>query len=107
MEMKKFGPGEEALIRLTEFRAVIEYTYEGSTGTVVGPENMKYEIGTKIPLISHPEKKDEYLIASITGFYIHRRSITLIIVLLLWVAIYSTIAQMQKGIVTGKKQKGS
>ena len=105
VEMRKFGPGEEALIRLTEFRAVIEYRYKGSTRTVIGPENMKYEIGTKIPLIIHPEKEDEYMIASITGFYIHRRSIALIIVLLLWVAIYTTIVQMQKGTVSGKKQK--
>jgi hypothetical protein len=97
VEMRKFGPGEEALIRLTEFRAVIEYRYRGNTHTVIGPENMKYEIGTKMPLIIHPEKEDKYIIASITGFYIHRRSITLIIVLLLWVAIYTTIAQMQKG----------
>ena len=106
VEMKKFGPGEEALIRLTEFRAVIEYQHKGSTRTVIGPENMRYEIGTKIPLIIHPEKEDEYMIASITGFYIHRRSITLIIVLLLWVAIYTTIAQMQKGTVTRKKHTG-
>jgi hypothetical protein len=101
VEMQKITSGEDALIRLTEFRAVIEYRYMDRTYRIFGPENMKYEIGEEIPLIIHPEKEDEYIIASLSGFYIHGRSVVLIIVLILWIAIYTTIVQAQKGRYTG------
>jgi hypothetical protein len=104
VEMKKVTPNEDALIRLTEFRAVIEYRFNERTYRIFGPENLKYDIGEKVPLIIHPEKEDEYIIASLSGFYIHKRSIALIIVLILWIAIYTTIVQVQKG-TTHKKRK--
>lgn len=104
--MQKVTSGEDALIRMTEFRAVIEYSYGERTSRIFGPENMKYEIGEKIPLIIHPDKEDEYIIASLSGFYIHKRSIALVIVLILWIAIYTTIVQVQKG-TTHRRRQGN
>lgn len=103
--MQKVTSGEDALIRMTEFRAVIEYSYGERTSRVFGPENLKYEIGEKIPLIIHPDKEDEYIIASLSGFYIHKRSIALVIVLILWIAIYTTIVQVQKGTTHRRRQR--
>jgi hypothetical protein len=108
VEMQKIASGEDALIRLTGFRALIEYRYMDRVYLVVGPENVNYEIGEKIPLIIHPEKENSFIIASIPGFYIHKRSVVLIIVLILWIAIYTTIVQMQGGQYTGSgSRKGN
>lgn len=105
VEMQKVTSGENALIRLTEFRAVIEYRFRDRTYRIFGPENMKYEIGKKIPLIIHPGKEDKYIIATLSGFYIHKRSTALIIVLILWIAIYTTIVQVQKGTTHRRRHK--
>jgi len=108
VEMQKITSGEDALIRLTGFRAVIEYSYMDHTHRIFGPENVNYEIGEKIPLIIHPDKEDDFIIASLSGFYIHNRSVVLIIVLILWIAIYTTIVQAQKGRYTGSgSRKGN
>lgn len=104
VEMKKYEPGEEVLFRIASFRAVIEFQYQDRTFLVPGPENLEYEIGEKVPLIIDPEDTDDFIIATLSGFYFQSRSIALIIVLILWIAIYTTIVQMQKGKTYRKKQ---
>jgi hypothetical protein len=103
VETKKEITGKESLIRGVEYRSIIRYNYDNRSYLIPGPENLVYETGRKIPLIVHPEKKDEVIIASLSGFYIHRRSISLIVVLFLWIAIYTTIVQLQQGTVYKRK----
>lgn len=106
VEMKKYVPGEEVLIRITSFRAVIEFQYQERNFRIPGPENLEYEIGEKVPLIIDPEDTDNYIIATISGFYFQSRSVMLIIVLILWIALYTTIVQTQKGKTRRKKGVG-
>jgi hypothetical protein len=103
VETKKDVTGKESLIRGVEFRSIIRYNYKEQTYLIAGPENLVYEIGKIIPLIVHPEMEDEVIIANLAGFYIHRRSIALIVVLILWIAIYTTIVQLQQGTVYKRK----
>ena len=103
IETKKKITGQESLIRGVEFRSIIRYDYNNQAYFIDGPENLVYETGKKIPLIVHPEKEGEVIIANLAGFYIHRRSIALIVVLILWIAIYTTIVQVQQGTVYKRK----
>ncbi len=103
LEMKKKVSGEESLFRSVERRAVIGYYYNDSARTIEGPENLEYETGKRIPLIVHPDREDKVIIANLAGFYIHQRSITLIVVFFLWIAIYTTLVQMQRGTIYGRK----
>jgi hypothetical protein len=95
IENKKITTGEGALIGGVEYRAIIAYTHDNKEKLLTGPENLRYEQGTQLRLIIHPQKPDKVIIASIAGFYIHKRSIALIVVFVLWLAIYSTIVQGQ------------
>ena len=104
IEMQKITTGEDALIRLTEFRAVIEYQYNNQSHRIFGPENVQYEQGETLPLIINPADPDKYIIATFTGFYFQQRSVVMIIVMILWIAIYTTIVQIQKGTVYRKKR---
>ncbi len=103
IETRKEITGKESLIRGVEYRSIIGYRYKNKTYTISGPENLVYETGKKVPLIVHPDKEGEVIIVSLAGFYIHRRSIALIIVLILWIAIYTTIVQVQRGTVYSRK----
>lgn len=103
IETKKKITGQESLIRGVEYRSIIRYNYNNRAYLIPGPENLVYETGKKIPLIVHPEKEGEVIIANMAGFYIHRRSISLIVVLVLWIAIYTTIVQVQQGTVYKRK----
>ncbi len=85
------------LIRSVEFRAIIEYEYGGQKQIMIGPENLRYKTGRKVPLILQPGKEEKIIIATLSGFYIQKRSIALIIVLILWIAIYTTLIQTQRG----------
>jgi hypothetical protein len=101
---KKEITGQESLIRGVETRSLIEYSYKGKTYTILGPENLVYEEGRSIPMIIHPEKEGEFIIATFTGFYVQRRSIAIIIVFIIWIAIYSTIVQIQRGTVYKRRR---
>lgn len=103
VETKKEITGMESLIRGVSYRSIIRYNYKDRTYHIAGPENLVYDTGKTIPLIVHPEKEDEVIIANLTGFYIHKRSIALLVVLVLWIAIYTTIAQIQQGTVYRRK----
>ena len=103
IETRKEVTGKESLIRGIEYRSIIRYQYKNKVYTIAGPENLVYETGKKVPLIVHPDKGGEVMIASLTGFYIHRRSIALIIVLILWIAIFTTIVQVQRGTTYSRK----
>ncbi len=103
IETKKEVTGKGSLIRGVEYRSIIRYNYNNRTYLISGPENLVYETGKKIPLIVHPEKEDEVIIANLAGFYIHNRSIAMIVVLILWIAIYSTIVQIQRGTIYKRK----
>jgi hypothetical protein len=103
IETKKKITGQESLIRGIEYRSIIRYNHKDRTYLISGPENLLYETGKKIPLIVHPEKEDKVIIANLTGFYIHQRSIALLVVLILWIAIYSTIVQVQQGTIYKRK----
>ncbi len=103
IETRKELTGKESLIRGVEYRSIIGYRYKNRNYTIAGPENLVYETGENVPLIVHPEKEDEVIIASLAGFYIHRRSIALIIVLILWIAIFTTILQVQRGTIYNRK----
>lgn len=103
VETKKEVAGKESLLGGVEYRSIIEYNYKDRAYLISGPENLVYEMGKKIPLIVHPEKEGEVIIANLAGFYIHRRSIALIVVMVLWIAIYTTIVQVQQGTVYKRK----
>lgn len=102
--MQEITSGEGALMRLTEFRAVIEYRYDNRNHRIFGPENVKYAPGKKLPLIIDPDHPGKYIIATVPGFYFRERSVILIIVLIIWLAIYTTIVQIQKGTVYRKRK---
>jgi hypothetical protein len=89
--------GDETLLRSVEFRAIIEYEFGGQKQILPGPENLRYKTGRKVPLILQPGNEDEIIIATLSGFYVQKRSIALIIVLILWIAIYTTLRQAQLG----------
>lgn len=74
----------------------IEYFIDGQRMTFKGPENIRYEIGEKLPLIVLPGKPEKVIIATFSGFYIDHRSIGLIIVLIIWLAIYTTLREQHK-----------
>lgn len=103
IESKKEVIGKGALIWGVEYRSIIRYNYRDRAYLIPGPENLVYEMGKTIPLIVHPEKEGEVIIANLAGFYIHRRSIALIVILVLWIAIYTTIVQMQQGTIYKRK----
>ncbi|MEX0981756.1 MAG: hypothetical protein WD577_06360 [Bacteroidales bacterium] len=103
IETRKEITGKESLIRGVEYRSIIGYRYKNRSYTIAGPENLVYETGKNVPLIVHPDKEGEVMIASLAGFYIHRRSIALIIVLILWIAIFTTIVQVQRGTLYSRK----
>jgi hypothetical protein len=103
VETKKEITGNGSLIRGVEYRSIIGYNYKDRAYFIPGPENLVYETGIKIPLIIHPEKEDEVIIANLAGFYIHNRSIAMIVVLILWIAIYTTIVQLQRGTIYKRK----
>lgn len=103
LEMKKKVSGEGSLFRSVEYRAVIGYYYNERPCIIEGPENLVYETGKRIPLIVHPDREDQVIIANLAGFYIHQRSIALIVVFFLWIAIYTTIFQMQRGTIYGRR----
>jgi len=103
VEIRKLTTGPGVLIGGIEYRPIIEYDYEGTRYQMVGPENTRYDVGTELPLIIHPRKRDKIIIATLAGFYIQPRSVSLIIVMLLWIAIFSTIVQVQKGKVYRKR----
>lgn len=103
IETRKEITGKESLIRGVEYRSIIGYRHKNRAYTLAGPENLVYETGKKVTLIVHPDKEGEVIIASLAGFYIHRRSIAIIVVLVLWIAIYSTIVQVQRGTIYSRK----
>ncbi|MEX0986859.1 MAG: hypothetical protein WD052_05225 [Bacteroidales bacterium] len=103
LETKKDTVGANLLFAGVETRSVIEYRYKEKSYTIDGPENLTFEKGQKIPLIIHPTKENKVIIANLAGFYIHKRSIALVIVFVLWIAIYSTIVQSQRGTIYKRK----
>jgi hypothetical protein len=103
LEMKRQVSGEGSLFRSVVNRAVIGYYYNERPCIIEGPENLVYDTGKRIPLIVHPDREDKVIIANLAGFYIHHRSIALIVVFFLWIAIYITIVQMQHGTIYGRR----
>jgi len=100
---KQVLSGGGGLYGALEYRSVIEFNYHEQTYRINGPENLRYRNGEKIPLIISPDDMDKIIIATFAGFYIQPRSVILIIVLLIWTAIYSTLVQIQKGTIFRKK----
>lgn len=72
---------------------------------IYGPENTKFKLGKQLPVILSKKKPGEFIIATFSGFYLHKRSVSLIIVLTIWLAIYSTIVQYQKGTLIQRKKR--
>ena len=95
--VQKKVAGGQSLFRDIEYRSLIEYEYRGSKQVMEGPENLRYKAGKKVPLIIDSANEERIIIATLSGFYIQKRSITLIIVLILWTAIYTTLSQAQRG----------
>lgn len=93
IENRKITKAERALIGGVEFRAMIAYTHQNKEMLMAGPENLQYDVGRQLPLIIHPDKPEKIIIANFAGFYLQKRSIAVIIVFILWLAIYSTLVQ--------------
>lgn len=104
VEIKKKVSGERSILRSVEYRSVISYHYKERAYIIEGPENLKYEIGKTLPLIIHPDREDQVIIANLAGLYIDQRSIALIVVFFLWIAIYTTLVQMQRGTIYGRRE---
>ena len=94
---RKFESGGGVFFGDFHTSSEIIYTLNGKSYTVYGPENMEYQVGSTLPLILDSKKEGKVIIATLSGFYLQMRSVSMIMVLLVWIAIYSTIVQIQKG----------
>ncbi|HKK64116.1 MAG TPA: hypothetical protein VJ951_16240 [Bacteroidales bacterium] len=100
---KLFDIGEGPYMRKNVQRTGILYIQDDMSHLVYAPDNLTLAPGKEIPLIINKKDPDYYLIATIPGFYLQfNRAVKLVIVLIIWGAIFSTLIQIQKGNLTVK-----
>lgn len=95
---KLFDLGSGYYVQKNVQRTGISYTLEGNNNIVPAPDNITIPPGEKVPLLISKKDPEYYMIATIAGFYLQfNRAVKIVIVLIIWGAIFSTLLQIQKG----------
>ena len=102
---RQFNPDGEIVHDGQIVRSEIEFIKSGKRYYLYGPENLKYKLGKQVSIRLSKKKPGDFIIASFSGFYLQKRSVSLLIVFTIWLAIYSTIVQVQKGTLTDRGKR--